>query len=165
MILDLTKYTVEELHTLKNEIDNHVHSYRDGYVYICKIRSYGRNWTERMSNTYTLQELCYKYDGYDGIIDIYSTNPDLSMIENYGDLKYIVSESDYDKWEEYTYSKKVIPEIIDTLEKWENRENVSFRERPTFAPIYTREDLERMEKELAEYDMSFIPPAPYDTKL
>ena len=79
MNLDLTQYTIEELLTLKNEIENHVHSYSDGFVYICKVRSYGRNWNERVSNPYTLQDLCYRYDGYDGIVDIYSTNPDLSI--------------------------------------------------------------------------------------
>ena len=160
MIVDLTKYTIEELLTLKNEIDTHIYSHKDGFVYICKVRSYGRNWTECMGNTYTLQELCNRYDGQDGIVDIYSTNPDLSMIENYGDIKYIVSESDYNKWREYESIKNTISSIVEELDKWDNKDNVPFNHRPMFSPVYTREDLVEYEKKLSDYDMSFVPPSP-----
>ena len=163
MNLDLTQYTIEELLTLKNEIDNHVHSYSDGFVYICKVRSYGRNWNERVSNPYTLRDLCYRYDGYDGIVDVYSTNPDLS-IENYGDVKYIVSESDYEKWRDYESIKNIIQSIIEELDKLDNRDNVPFNERPMFSPVYTREDLAEYEKKLADYNMSFVPPKSYKDK-
>lgn len=160
MNLDLTQYTIEELLTFKNEIDNHVHSYEDGFVYICKVRSYGRNWIERVSNPYTLQELCYRYDGYDGIIDIYSTNPELS-IENYGDTMYIVSESDYEKWRDYESIKNIISSIIEELDRWDNKDNVPFSEQPMFPPVYTREDLAEYETKLKDYDMSFVPPKRY----
>jgi len=164
MNLDLTQYTIEELVELKNEIDNHVHSYEDGFVYICKVRSYGRSWNERVSNPYTLQELCYRYDGYDGIVDVYSTNSNLS-IENYGDVKYIVSESDYDKWKGYEDIKNTIPSIIEELDEWDNRDNVPFNQRPMFSPVYTREDLVEYEKKLTDYDMSFVAPASYNREL
>jgi hypothetical protein len=163
MNLDLTNYTIDELITLKNNIEDRIYSYSDGYTYICNVRSYGRNWTERVSNTHTLQELCYRYDGYDGIVDIYSTNPDLS-IDNYGDVKYIVSEDDYNRWKEYEFRKNTIPKISKELDEWDNRDNVPFNSRPYFAPIYSREELAEMEKELAEFDMSFVPPASYTDK-
>lgn len=163
MTLDLTQYTIEELITLKNKIDDHIYSYVDGFTYICNVRSYGRTWTERVSNTHILQKLSDRYNGNDGIVDIYSTNPDLS-IENYGDVMYIVSEDDYTKWKEYEFRKNMIPKISKELDEWDNRDNVSFKSRPMFSPMYSRENLAQMEKELAEFDMSFIPPVLYSNK-
>lgn len=163
MTLDLTQYTIEGLIALKSEIEGCISSYVDGYLYICNVRSYGSNWTQRLNNVYDLQELCYRYDGQDGVVDIYSTNPDLS-IENYGDVMYIVSEDDYTKWKEYEYRKNMIPNISKKLDEWDNRDNVPFNSRPFFSPVYSREDLAEMEKELAEFDMSFTPPVWYSDK-
>ena len=164
MTLDLTQYTIEELITLKSEIESRISSYVDGYLYICNVRSYGRNWTERVNNVHNLRDLCYRYDGDDGIVDVYSTNPDLSMIENYGDVMYIVSEGDYNNWKEYEFRKDMIPKISKELDEWDDRNNVPFNSRPTFSPIYSKEDLSEMEKELAEFDMSFTPPVRYSNK-
>jgi hypothetical protein len=162
MKIDLSKYSIGELVELKNEVSNMIDNYKDGYFYICNVRSYGRNWRDNsIHNTHTLQTLCYEYDGYDGIVDVYSNNPDLSMIDNYGDLMYITSESDYTKWKNYEYLKDSIPEISKELDNWENRDNVPFLHRPTFAPLYSREDLDEMIKELSDYDMSFVTPTSY----
>ena len=159
----LKNLSMEELLEVQSKSSSIIHNFKDGYFYICKVRSYGRRWNERVSNPYTLQELCYRYDGYDGIVDVYSTNPNLS-IENYGDVKYIVSESDYDKWKGYEDIKNTIPSIIEELDEWDNRDNVPFNQRPLFSPVYTREDLAEYEKKLADYDMSFVPPKSYRDK-
>jgi hypothetical protein len=160
--MDLTNYTIEELKELKNTVSNMIHTYEDGYLYICKVRSYGRNWVESdIKNKHTLQDLLYKYDGEDGIVDVYSTNPDLGEIHNYGELNYIVSEEDYEKWNRYEVLKQVISQIEKQLDDWDNRDNVPFRDRPMFSPIYTREDLSEYKKKLEEYDMSFIFPKPF----
>ena len=74
MDFNLSKYTIEELVEIRDNINNLIESYVDGYEYICNVRSYGRNWKENITNTITLQELCYRYNGDDGIVDIYSTN-------------------------------------------------------------------------------------------
>jgi hypothetical protein len=162
MEIDLSKYSIGELVELKNEVSNMIDNYKDGYFYICNVRSYGRNWRDNsIHNIHTLQTLCYEYGGEDGIVDVYSNNPDLSMIENYGDLMYITSESDYTKWKNYKYLKDSIPEISKRLDNWENRDNVPFLHRPSFAPMYNREDLDKMVKELADYDMSFVTPTSY----
>lgn len=158
---NLNNYTIEQLVEIRNTINNHIDSYVDGYVYICKVRSYGRNWAENITNTITLQELCHRYFGDDGIVDVYSTNPDLSHIENYGDLKYIKSKEDYQKWSDYNYLKKLIPEIEKEWEEWDNRENVPFNQRPYFSPIHSKEDLESYKKTLEEFDMSFEEPKNY----
>ena len=160
--MDLTNYTIEELKELKNIVSNMIHTYEDGYVYICKVRSYGRNWVESdIKNKHTLQDLLYKYDGEDGIVDVYSTNPDLGEIHNYGELNYIVSEEDYERWNRHEVLNQVISQIEKQLNDWDNRDNVPFRNRPKFSPIYTREDLLEYKKKLEEYDMSFIPPKPF----
>jgi hypothetical protein len=166
MEIDLSKYSIGELVELQNNIGNVIHNYNDGYLYICNVRSYGRNCRNNgIYNIHTLQQLCYEYDGEDGIVDVYSNNPDLSMIENYGDLMYIVSESDYIKWKDYEYLKNSIPSISKRLDDWENRDNIPFHSRPSFAPMYSREELDNMVKKLNDYDMSFVAPTPYNIKL
>lgn len=159
--MDLSNLSFEELIELKNRVDSAIYSYKDGYVYICKVRSYGRNWTENVNNTHELQELCYRYDGQDGIVDVYSTNPDLSSIDNYGDLRYIESVEDYEKWYNYEQLKSLIPKIKNELDKWDNRDNVPFNQRPLFSPIYTRDDLAEYERKLSDCDMSFTLPRSY----
>jgi hypothetical protein len=159
---DLSTYTIDELVSLKNEIDGIIYNYKDGYLYICNVRSYGRNWEDNsIHNVHALRELLYQYDGENGIVDVYSTNPDLSDVHNYGSLRYIESKEDYDRWKEFENLKNIVPNIEDELDKWDNKDNVPFRERPYFSPIYTREDLEDYKRDLETYDMSFVPPRPY----
>ena len=159
--MDLSNLSFDDLLELKNRVDSMVQSYKDGYVYICRVRSYGRNWTENVTNTNELQELCYRYDGQDGIVDIYSTNPDLTHVSNYGDLNYIESVEDYNKWYEYKMLVNLIRDVKKELKEWENRDNLPFAQRPHFSPIYTPEDLVNYERKLSEYDMSFVPPRSY----
>jgi hypothetical protein len=161
MKLDITNCTIEELFELKNDITNRIETFSDGYVYLCNVRSYGSNWKEHVYNTYTLQELCYRYFGDNGIVDIYSTNPDLSHIENYGDVMYIKSVEDYEKWKHHEYLKHIVVDAKKELDDWDKRDDIPFNRRPMFSPIYSHEDLEGLRIELDEYDMSFSPPIPY----
>ena len=158
----LKNLSIEELLEVQSKASRIIHDFEDGYFYICEVRSYGRNWKAwDIYNTHTLQELCDQYNGEDGIVDVYSNNPDLSGIDNYGDLRFIPSVEDHKKWKEYLYLKNAIPRIETDIETWENRENVPFNYRPTFAPIYSREDLDRMKLELENFDMNFVEPKPY----
>jgi hypothetical protein len=159
--MELSNLSFEELVELRNKVENMVRSYKDGYLYICKVRSYGRNWTENVNNTFELEQLCYQYDGQDGIVDVYSTNPNLKDVHNYGNLMYIESKEDYDNWYGYKQLERLIPEIKDELIKWDNRDNVPFNQRPFFEPTYTRVDLAEYELKLGVYDMSFVPPKSY----
>ncbi len=159
--MELFNLSFEELVELRNKVENMVRSYKDGYLYICKVRSYGRNWTENVNNTFELEQLCYQYDGQDGIVDVYSTNPNLKDVHNYGNLMYIESKEDYDNWYGYKQLERLIPEIKDELIKWDNRDNVPFNQRPFFEPTYTRVDLAEYELKLGVYDMSFVPPKSY----
>ena len=71
---------------------------------------------------------------------------------------FIKSKEDYDKWKKYEYLINTISTVEKELENWDNRDNISFKSRPMFKPFDTQEDLINYKKELAEYDMSFIPP-------
>jgi hypothetical protein len=136
MKIDLSQYSFDEVVSLKNQCELFINSYEDGYLYICEVRSYGRNWKQDINNIHELERLCYQYDGYDGIVDVYSNNPDLSNVHNYGDLMYIESQEDYDKWKALEYLKKNIEETQDDLDKWDNRDNVPFRDRPYLSLIH-----------------------------
>jgi len=155
--MNLSDYTFDELVKLKNEIENYLYSESDGFLYLCKVRSYGRNWTERLSNSYVVSELCNRYDGDDGIVDVYTTNPDLK-IYNYGQTYYIKSEEDYNTWFNWNYIKNQIPKMEEELKEWNNRDNVPFNRRPYFSPIFTQETIDRYKEELDEYDMNFVAP-------
>ena len=149
--MDLSNYKIDELVEIRNIINNMIDDYNDGYIYICKIRSYGRNWNDRgIKNTHTLQELCNRYGGDDGIVDVYSTNPDLSHIDNYGEVKHIKSVEDYEKWRTHERLVRDIPEYEQEWIEWDNRDNVPFNQRPYFAPIYSKEVIADMKKHLEE---------------
>ena len=158
MNIDLAKLTFDEIVSLRNKINNNLYNYEDGYLYICKVHSFGRHWDEYVSNAFTLEELCNRYNGDDGVLHVYSTNPNLGHIMNYGDLMYIESQDDYNKWSKYKYLGIQIKNTERELDEWDNRDNVPFDSRPFFEPIYSREDLSEMKKEYEEYDMSFVPP-------
>lgn len=159
-MIDFTQYTMDQLIELKNKIDNHIYNYEDGFLYICKVHSYGRKWDEFIHNSYELQSLCDRYNGDEGIVNVYSTNPHLSL-NNYGDVRYIVSKEDYDKWVSYEYLKNQIPQLVTELFEWDNRDDKPFKERPYFAPIYSHDDVEEMKKQLSDYDMNFVAPVGY----
>lgn len=160
--MNLSEYTIEQLVELKNEVENRIYGYKDGYFYICNVRSYGRNWKENfINNKYTLQELCYRYNGDDGIVDVYSNNPDLGDIENYGDIKFIPTKEDYEKWDNFKYLKRLIPEIEKEFEEWENRDNLPFNSRPFFKPIYKKEEVDSFKKKMSELEGTFVEPTNY----
>jgi hypothetical protein len=152
------EFTIEKLVEMRNELESRIQSYIDGYFYICEVRSYGRNWQDNnIHNTHTLQELCYQYYGEDGIVDVYSNNPYLE-IDNYGSVMFVPTVEDYKKWVNHISLSNRIPMVEKELDAWDNRGDTPFMYRPTFAPLYTREDLEDMKTELANYDMSFVAP-------
>lgn len=154
------EFTIKELVKMRDEIDSRIQNYKDGYFYLCNVRSYGRNWKENVHNTYTLQELCYRYDGDDGIVDVYSNNPNLGEIYNYGLVMYVPTVEDYEASKNYDFLVRTIPEAEERLAEWENRENVPFKYRPMFDPFYTQEDIDRLKLDLENFDMSFVAPVP-----
>ena len=156
---DIEILKLDKLVELRNELNSLIHDFKDGYFYICEVRSYGRNWREKdIHNTNTLQDLCYEYYGDNGIVDVYSNNPDLSGLDNYGNVMFVPTEDDLQNWKAYTYLKNSIPRHEKDLDAWENRDNVPFKQRPYFEPTYSREDVANMKKQLEDFDMSFVAP-------
>lgn len=162
MNFDFEKYTIDELVDLKSRIGNYINNYEDGYAYICRVRSYGRIWNEGwIKNVHSLQNLCWEYNGDNGIVDVYTTNPNLPKIDNYGDIKYIKSIDDYNKWCEYNSLLKIIESAAKDIEEWENRDNVPFNQRPYFEPVIGLKQLDDYKRELINFDINFSEPISY----
>jgi hypothetical protein len=154
----LKNLSLEELVEARDAANQLIGSYADGYFYICKVYSYGRNWKQFPKNVKVLEDLCYEYGGDEGVLYVYSNNPDIGKVYSSGGSYFVPTMEDYEKWHSYDLLKKLIPEIEKEWEEWENRDNVPFNSRPYFAPIHSKEDLESMKKRLEEYDMNFTAP-------
>ena len=146
MEIDFTQHSVEELRELQNKIGYYLQTRNDDFVYICEIRSYGKNWVNKYTNELAVNDLCADYDGYDGIVDVYTTNPDAN-ISNYGEVNYIKSVEGYEKWKQ----SNVLMDLIKSTENEIERFNKG--ERP-FKPFYTEQDILgwRNELETIEWD-------------
>ena len=160
--MDLTKLTMDELISLRNEIERLIHSYEDGYIYICSVRQFGIVWEERPKSLHSLRELCDSYYGDNCIVDVYTNNPNLEFPEmefyNYGDVMYINSEYDYREWIKYTKAKNLIEDVTQRLDEWDESKNLPFKYRPSFAPFWTREQLNEWIEEFENTVWDFTPP-------
>jgi hypothetical protein len=150
--IDFTKYSIEELRELENKISHYIFTREDGFIYICRVRLYGSVWEQILTNELSVNDLCNQYDGEHGIVDVYTTNPN-AKIENDGEVNYVFSKEDYEKWKNSEKLHNLINSAEKEIERWNNRNNVSFNIRPSFAPIYTEEDILgwRNELELLEW--------------
>jgi hypothetical protein len=157
MEMDFTKYSVEELRELQNRIGGYLQTRNDGFIYICEVRSYGNNWKNVLSNELAVNDLCGEYDGYDGIVDVYTTNPD-AKISNYGAVNYIKSELDYYNWEKSNKLLNLIKNAEDSLKKWEDRDNIPYHSRPSFPPVWTEQDILRWRNELESLEWTYEEP-------
>lgn len=165
--MNIDNLNIHELVKLRNEIQSRIHNYSDGYLYICSVRSYGREWEEYPKNSYELQELCDNYNGDDGIVDVYTNNPNLKFPEmeysNWGgDTKYIKSESDYREWVKFRRMENTITSTTQELKMWDERENVSFNMRPNFKPYYSQEDLDKLIQEFENTEWDFVEPVRFN---
>ena len=160
--MNLSKLTIDELISLRNEIEDIINSYDDGYLYICSVRQFGRVWEERPKSLHSLKELCDSYNGDNGIVDVYTNNPNLRFTEmefyNYGDVMYIKSEDDYREWIKHTKAKNLIKDVTQRLDEWDDSKNLPFKYRPSFAPHWTREDVSEWVTEFENTKWDFVEP-------
>ena len=160
--MDLTKLSIDELVSLRNKIEGLIYSHDDGYLYICSVRQYGSVWEERPNSLYSLRELCDSYHGDNGIVDVYTNNPNLKFPEmefyNYGDVMYIKTEGDYRQWIEHTKRKNLIEDVTQRLDEWDEKKDLPLRYRPSFAPIWTREDVSEWVTEFENTKWDFVEP-------
>ena len=55
MKIDLTKYAIDELVKLRDQINGLIYNHNDGYIYICSVRQYGSVWEERPNSLHSLK--------------------------------------------------------------------------------------------------------------
>lgn len=63
----------------------------DGFRYVTQLCCYGSVYYESHTNPFFVQELCDEYTGDNGIVNIYTTNPNHG-INTYGDVKVLTEE-------------------------------------------------------------------------
>lgn len=71
---------------LVDEIRHRLNNASDGFIYLACIRCYGSIQWITFSNEFLTQELCDEYNGDNGIVDIYTNNPN-NTINSYGDIE------------------------------------------------------------------------------
>jgi hypothetical protein len=160
-MIDLSNYSIDQLTQLQSKVNNLISDYSDGHIYICKVRSYGRNWNENwIKNTKTLQDLCNEYGGDDGIVDVFTTNKDLGDdFSNYGDTMIIKSLEDYEKWSKYKLVSNEIKRGEQHLIEYEEDQKKSFHQQQfRFGPYYTGEEIEKMKEDLKALPTDFEEP-------
>lgn len=162
--MDLTKLSIDELISLRNKIEDLIYSYDDGYLYICRVRQFGSVWEERPKSLHSLRELCDSYYGDNGVVDVYTNNPNLKFPEmefyNYGDVMYIKTEGDYRQWIEHTKRKNLIEDVTKRLDEWGEKKDLPLMYRSSFVPIWTREDVSEWVTEFENTNWDFTPPVP-----
>jgi hypothetical protein len=72
----------DQVYILRNKIKNT----SDGFIYLTCIRCYGSIQWITFNNEFLTQELCDEYNGDNGIVDIYTNNPN-NTINSYGDVE------------------------------------------------------------------------------
>jgi hypothetical protein len=155
--MELSGYTISELIELRDKISNYILNKEDGFLYINRIHSYGRSHDVISSNFQSAMELSNQYTGDDGITELYTTNPNATGYV-YGGIFLINSKEEYDKWVEYRTLKSLIRDVEDSIKKWETRETLPFYSRPTFAPIWSKEELEDYRIQLNQLEKEVVEP-------
>lgn len=148
--IDFTQHSVEELRELENKIAHYIRTRNDGFIYICEVRSYGNRWNSVLTNEFAVNDVCLEYDGDDGIVDVYTTNPD-AKIENYGEVNYIKSEEDYRKWKKSNVLMDLIKSTEKEIERWLKKEK-------PFKPFYTEEHILGWRNELESLEWTYEEP-------
>ena len=72
---------------LVNKIRQQLSITSDGFIYLACLRCYGSVQWITFINEFLTQELCDEYNGDDGIVDIYTNNPN-TTINSYGDVEF-----------------------------------------------------------------------------
>lgn len=98
--IDFSKYTPNQLKQITIDIENYLYELDDGYVYICQFAQYGSHWSHTFTNLHIPEQYANDFNGDNGIMDVYSTNPNIKDIpfDNYGDFYYIESVDHYEKY-------------------------------------------------------------------
>ena len=69
-----------------NKLYTEILNTSDGFLYVTKLRCYGSISFETHKNEFAVQDLCNDYYGDNGIVDVYTNNPN-NKISSYGDVE------------------------------------------------------------------------------
>jgi len=82
------KELIEKYETARNEANKlyrEILNTSDGFIYMTCLRCYGSiRWTHH-KNEFSVQDLCNEYYGDNGIVDVYTNNPN-HKIDSYGSV-------------------------------------------------------------------------------
>lgn len=131
--INLDNFLIQELLQLQNDVNAAINNYKDGYLYICCIRQHGNVYDDYCFSRESAQLLCDEYRGDNGIVDVYTTNPNLKYselaLDNYGDTYYITSEFDYKEWKKWQKSMNYVLSAENDWKiynEWKEKENTGF---------------------------------------
>jgi hypothetical protein len=68
---------IKEIQSLEERISNlrsQLRKHNDGFLYLTCLRCYGSLTYETYTNKFFVQELCNRYNGDNGIVDVYTNN-------------------------------------------------------------------------------------------
>ena len=81
----------EQAREFANELYQQIMITSDGFLYVTCLRCYGSLQWETHHNNFVVQNLCDEYYGDNGIVDVYTNNPNHN-ISNYGDVKVMTEQ-------------------------------------------------------------------------
>jgi hypothetical protein len=143
--MDLTKLTMDELISLRNKIEGLIHSYEDGYFYICSVRQFGSVWEERPSSLYSLKELCVNTMVTMVLLMFIPTTQIWNFLKWSFKIMVMLCISNQKMIIESGLNtlktKNLIEDVTQRLDEWDESKDLPFKYRPSFAPHWTREDV------------------------
>jgi len=81
----------EEARKYANELYEEILNTSDGFLYVTCIRCYGSIRWETHKNEFSVKDLCDEYYGDNGIVDVYTSNPN-HEIHSYGSVRVMTEE-------------------------------------------------------------------------
>jgi uncharacterized protein YlbG (UPF0298 family) len=81
----------EEAKEVANNLYREILNTPDGFLYFTQLRRYGSVYWQNHKNEFSVQELCYEYDGEEGIVDVYTNNTNHN-ISNYGNVNFMTEQ-------------------------------------------------------------------------
>jgi hypothetical protein len=75
----------QEARNYANELYEEILETSDGFLYVTCLRCYGSLSWQTHNNEFSVQDLCNDYYGDNGIVDVYTNNPN-HEIDSYGSV-------------------------------------------------------------------------------
>ena len=84
---------IKELENKLSDLKQKATEYSDGYKYEAVLYCYGSRTEYTFKNEYAAQQLCNDYYGDNGIVHVYTTNPNHTIYNPGGDVAVINSST------------------------------------------------------------------------